>query len=162
MLQRKKNQLYIGTHTGGLSIYDIVRNNFRNLYKENPDYARLAGDVVNQVALYKDTALVLLTQTGIFRFDLETEKLTYIFPNDNKFIGSCFLLDSRGYIWIARWGKLHKINMDNPYDSTVTSCGEKGLGKFNVTKILKIKRAGSSWVRRAADYSITTNPKISF
>ena len=49
-----RNKLYIGTHTGGLSIFDIPKKRFRNPYFEDPSYAVKAGDRINQMAIWKD------------------------------------------------------------------------------------------------------------
>ncbi|MCD8471861.1 MAG: hypothetical protein LRY33_05115 [Parabacteroides chartae] len=57
-------KLYIGTHTGGLSVYDITKRTFRNLNEVSAVFREKAGNVVNQVALYNDTYLIMLTRKG--------------------------------------------------------------------------------------------------
>ena len=69
----ERNKLYIGTHTGGLSIYDIKNKRFKNPYFEDPSYAVIAGDRINQMRIYKDE-LICTGPKGIFKMNLETEK----------------------------------------------------------------------------------------
>ena len=62
----ERNKLYIGTHTGGLSIYDIKNKRFKNPYFEDPSYAVIAGDRINQMRIYNDE-LICTGPKGIFK-----------------------------------------------------------------------------------------------
>lgn len=115
-----RNKLYIGTHTGGLSIYDLNTRRFRNLMYEQPSYFQKAGNVVNEVKLYKDKFLILLTQKGLLKMDLETEEITKLFqdPALDLWVSS-FLIDSKGYIWLVQNTTVLKVNMENPKEQVL-------------------------------------------
>lgn len=136
----KYNKLYIGTYTGGLSIYDISTKKFRNLYTENPSYAEIAGNIVNQVNLYKDQYLMLLTRKGILKMDLKTEKITPLFEKGNSYTGFNFTIDSKEYIWISTGWYVLKINLKDETDQKKFYYGKDGLGHFSVTKIIEDRK----------------------
>lgn len=135
-----RNKLYIGTHTGGLSIFDIPKKRFRNPYFEDPSYAVKAGDRINQMAIWKDKYLVLLTQWGCVKMDLDTEKITQTFEGGKQYGNHCFLIDSQDYIWITTGRVINKINLNNQEDRTVFRCGENGLGNQPVSAIYEDKK----------------------
>lgn len=131
----KYNKLYIGTHTGGLSIYDIATKRFHNPYTENPSYRKKAGDIVNQVALYNDEYLVMLTSKGLLKMELSTEEITPLFksPRTPNWCGS-FLIDSKENIWLAQKGNVVRINIQDENDQITF---KKKLGRFEVSKIVE-------------------------
>jgi signal transduction histidine kinase/ligand-binding sensor domain-containing protein/DNA-binding response OmpR family regulator len=125
------DRLYIGTHTGGLSIYDINEDRFRNFKTRYPDYYEIAGDVIHQTMIYNGL-LIILSRNGFFKLDLKTEKLSPLFKIKQP-TGSKFLIDSKGYLWIAQSGGIAKINLHNESDETTFPNNEKGLGSLNVS-----------------------------
>lgn len=132
------DRLYIGTHTGGLSIYDINEDRFRNFKTSYPDYYELVGDVIHQTMIYKDQ-LIILSRNGFFKLDLKSEKLFPLFRTKQRG-GNKFLIDSKGYLWIAQNTALVKINLQNESDETIFPNNEKGLGAFNISCILEDKK----------------------
>lgn len=129
------NRLYIGTHTGGLSIYDINENRFRNFKTSFPEYFHQVGDVIHQTVIYNDD-LIILSRNGLFKMNLYTENLSTLFKN-RQINGSKFLIDSKGYLWVAQQGRLVKVNLQDETDEKVFLCNEKGLGTFNVSHIFE-------------------------
>ena len=129
------DRLYIGTHTGGLSIYDINENRFRNFQTSFPDYFQLVGDVIHQTMIYKDQ-LIILSRNGFFKMNLQTEKLSTLFEKQ-QINGNKFLIDSKDYLWIAQHGRLTKINLQNEADEKIFLCNENGLGTFNISCIFE-------------------------
>lgn len=61
---KERNKLYIGTHTGGLAVFDITRKQFRTLIPSN-NLTSQAGNIVNEIQPYKDK-LIILTQAGVY------------------------------------------------------------------------------------------------
>ena len=106
----ERNKLYIGTHTGGLSIYDIKNKRFKNPYFEDPSYAVIAGDRINQMRIYNDE-LICTGPKGIFKMNLYTEKVSPLFKSGKYYGNTCFLIDSKGYIWLAYGKGVWKINL---------------------------------------------------
>ncbi len=126
------NRLYIGTHQGGLSIYDIPGNRFRNLLYESDSYNNIAGNVVNQVGLYKNEYLFLLTQKGLFQMDLKTEKLTPFMVDGSRYSGHTFYMDKKNNFWLARAHYLLRVNLENESDREEFPYEKSGLGRFSI------------------------------
>ena len=132
------NRLYIGTHTGGLSIYDINENRFRNFNTFYPDYFYLVGDVIHQTVIYNDQ-LIILSRNGFFKMDLQSEKLSPLFEKQ-QINGNKFVIDSKGYLWISQFGALVKINLHDESDETIFYNNEKGLGTFSVSCLFEDRK----------------------
>lgn len=130
-----RNKLYIGTHTGGLSVYDITKRTFRNLNEVSAVFREKAGNVVNQVVLYNDSYLIMLTRKGILKMNLDTEELTSLFDSDVNYNGITFAIDGKDNIWIGQSAGIQRINLKNEQDQTIYRNNEKGLGRFGITKV---------------------------
>ena len=137
----KYDKLYIGTHTGGLSILDIPSGRFQNLYTNNSDYAAQAGDVVIQTKMLNQDSLVIMTRTGLFCLDLQTNNLSTLFNQEiSLYIGANFFIDTNHNIWITRGFSVLRINIYDPKDQTKYVCGSHGLANFEVTSIFEDHR----------------------
>lgn len=139
---RPTQRLYIGTHTGGLSIFDIRKNTFRR----TPEFMKLAGNIINEIISYKD-GIAILSQKGVFLMDLQTEEFTSLSDNpsikkllEEEFTYETFFIDSRNYLWLALSSgglisihlpsskiEKYEANADNPFS----------IGKFKVVHIFE-------------------------
>lgn len=139
-------RLYIGTHTGGLSVYDIPANKFRTL-KHNPsDIFSLPNDIVNEMQYYKGN-LIILTQRGISKMDLSTEKFYPILENKNaedilsrQYMYETFYIDSQDKLWLAlsRGGLIRVDLKTNNIEEYLFDASDKsGIGKFKIVKIFE-------------------------
>ena len=133
-----RDKLYIGTHTGGLSIYDIRNKHFKNPYYEDPSYAVIAGDRINDMSVYKDL-LICTGPKGIFKMDLDSEKVSPLFNSGRNYGNTCFFIDSKGYIWIANNNGIWKINLTEEKEQTLFRFGENGLGTNPISQIIEDK-----------------------
>ena len=142
-------RLYIGTHTGGLSIFDINRNTFKLLNKDMPSTMKIAGNIVNEIRKYKD-GLAILTQGGLFFMDLQTESFSPLSDQpeikqllEKQYSYETFFIDSQERLWLALsmggltcidlpTGKIehYQTNADNP----------SSIGKFRVVHIFEDSR----------------------
>lgn len=143
---KDRDLLYIGTHTGGLNIFDIKSQRIRVL-KNNPgDPLSLPNDIVNDMQFYKDR-LIVLTQAGVYGMDLKNETFSSLSTDEQvnqaverKFYYETFLIDSKDRMWIAKSdGGVVRINLTdnkikeyNPVLEDTTS-----IGKFRITHILE-------------------------
>lgn len=139
-------RLYIGTHTGGLSIFDIRRNTFHAADKNTPEFKLLAKNIVNEIQKYKDH-LAILTQGGLYLLDLQTNTFSPFSDQpqvkeliEKQFTYETFLIDSHNRLWLALSagglvcidlpsGKIerYEANADNP----------SAIGKFRVVHIFE-------------------------
>lgn len=77
----KNDYLYIGTHLGGLSRYDIQKNKFYNYQEHLSGNARLPHNFIYQVRIWNDK-IYLSSREGLFQLDPDTNQFTFLFkPN---------------------------------------------------------------------------------
>ena len=103
------DKLYIGTHTGGLSIYDMRTKKFHNPFLQNDRYAEEIGDRIAGMELWGDT-LVFTTQRGLWKMNVKTYEATAYFSSKKQYGTTCFLTDSKGYIWVAAGRGIYRLN----------------------------------------------------
>lgn len=143
---KDKDLLYIGTHTGGLNIFDIKSQTVKVL-KNNPgDPASLPNDIVNDIQFYKDK-LIVLTQAGVCSMDLKSETFSSLSTNEvinraveRKFYYETFLIDSKDRMWIAKSdGGVVRIDLNNNKIKEYNAVMEDStsIGKFRITHILE-------------------------
>lgn len=134
----EREKLYIGTHTGGLSIYDLKTKRFKNPFFEDSQYAPIAGDRISQLQLYKDI-LVCTGPKGIFKMDLNTEKVSYLFQR-NAFGNGCFFVDSKGFLWLSYGNGIRRIKLDDEKQITEYQSGQNGLGTLPISCVIEDKK----------------------
>ena len=116
-LRKETGQLYIGTHTGGLTIFDTRKKTAHTL-KNIPDKANsLPSNVINDLQPYKGK-LVLSTQAGIVAMNPETETfeplsaLTDVRSLIENYIFVTFHIDRNDNIWLANGnGGMTRVNL---------------------------------------------------
>ena len=105
----KRNQLYIGTHHGGLTRYDIRTGKFHNYLKDYQDGSSIMPDgIIFHTSMYKDK-LYVSAMNGTFVLDPETDHFQHICRNAQH-----FTIDQDGYIWILIGSSLTKIELAHP------------------------------------------------
>jgi signal transduction histidine kinase/ligand-binding sensor domain-containing protein/DNA-binding response OmpR family regulator len=144
----KLHRLFIGTHTGGLSVFDLHKRQFRNFrIKSGTSDEEVMGNVVNQVELYGDKYLVMLTQKGFYRFDPLTEQISPLFdwPLDFTAATNNFAIDRDGFLWAASGNRIVKINLENQTEQEEFIYGRNTSGTAEITRIF-IDRKGRIFV----------------
>lgn len=103
-----RNRLYIGTHLGGLSVYDIDRGTTENLIDSKPD-GGVPGDVIHCLKIYNDK-LFIGSRTGLSVMDLDRE-LGAIRKLTSQIAPLRLDFDSRGDIYCVTQGNtdIYKI-----------------------------------------------------
>ena len=141
----QNDKLYIGTHLGGLSIYDIKTRQFKEISTSTAPL--LPNNVIEALFPYKGK-LIILTQKGIVWLDLATEtilpfvldnKMTKAFGNQN----TTLLIDSKQNLWVAQTdGGVKCYNMNTRKLNTYTHSFEKpgSIGRQVITRIYENKR----------------------
>jgi len=71
--------------------------------------------------------------------NLYTEKVSPLFKSGKYYGNTCFLIDSKGYIWLAYGKGVWKINLENEEDKVQYRSGENGLGTFPISQIIEDK-----------------------
>lgn len=126
---QQRDFLYVGTHKQGLVCFDLTTKKIKYHTDE-------AGTSLSGMTLQGDS-LYILSNKGMLVKNLQTEAISYLYPSlkESHKNGSSFLIDSQHYIWIAQRDQLTRINMKHPVEKEIYKYGEKGLGKFQVSKI---------------------------
>jgi len=127
----KRNVLYLGTHTGGLSRYDIDQDKFYNFYFEGKSDERgnMPNNIIQDVKIYENK-LYVAARNGLFMMDLDTQEFTYL----NQYCVS-LTFDSKGRMWLARAGELMRFDVENPNNSRTYSLQDYGI-RFGITRII--------------------------
>lgn len=127
----KRNRLYLGTHTGGVSRYDITTERFYNYYLEaRPEKrADLPNNIIQQVTFYDDK-LYVAARNGLFVMDPDTEEFTYL-----DLYCQSFAFDSKGYLWHNTTTQLTKMNLADLKDIKVYDIRDHG-SRFGITRVL--------------------------
>lgn len=104
-----RDQIYIGTYTGGVSRYDRKSAQFYNYL---PDYER-TGKGPNRIiyhVCYKDNWLYVSARNGFWRLNPETNEFQLL---DERRIYPTFEIDSKGYIWLTADFDLYRMKIDD-------------------------------------------------
>jgi signal transduction histidine kinase/DNA-binding response OmpR family regulator len=99
-LDSGQDELWIGTHSGGLCKLDL--HDFRFTRYKNDISQQDGSNVVNAIVPYKDNMLVA-TFSGVFLFDRKTEKFAVFSEILTKKISYCtdMKMDKEGNLWIG-------------------------------------------------------------
>lgn len=116
-LRQETGQLYIGTHTGGLTIFD-TRSKIAHTLRNIPDKSNsLPSNVIIDLQYYKGR-LVLSTKAGIIAMNLETETFEPLSTQPDirslieDYIYVTFHIDRNDNIWLANGnGGMTRVNL---------------------------------------------------
>lgn len=123
--------IYVGAHKQGFFCFDLTTRKMKSHTME-------AGTSLSQITLRGDS-LYLLSGKGMMVKNLRTGAIGPLYPNieETHQSGSAFLMDSKGYLWLAQHQQIVRINMRHPEEKYIYRYGEKGLGRFQVLKIVE-------------------------
>lgn len=132
---KKRDCLYVGTHKQGSFSLNIATNKIKH-------YTNLdkTGISFSQITLCGDS-LYFLSNKGMFIKDLISGRAGYLYPTikETQESGFSFLIDSKSYLWISQSNRVLRINMKNPQERYIYQLGKKGLGRFQVLKMVENK-----------------------
>lgn len=122
------NMLYIGTHEGGLSRYDINNNKFYNYLADFKGWFKSPNNIIDKVVIYNGR-LIVSARNGIFIQEPYTNQFELLrsgiyramdINNDN--------------LWFTEDKYIHRLNLTNK--TTETYSLDSINCKFRVTRIL--------------------------
>lgn len=129
----KRDHIYIGTYTGGISRYDKQNKCFYNYLTEYEKSGYGPGKIIFY-SLIKDDWLYVSARNGFWRMDLNTGKFQLI--NKQKHFLT-FEFDSHGYIWLAANFSLYRMPVDKWDQIERVQLGESSGRKTKITRILE-------------------------
>lgn len=143
--QKETGKLYIGTHTGGLTIFDTQTRTSHTLKHIPGKKNSLPSDVVNSLQ-YHNGRLIVGTQNGISAMNLKTETfeplstLPEVKSIAEKYTYVTFHLDRQNQLWLANGsGGVTRIHLYTGESKTYYHTGkqENTIGRFKVLHILE-------------------------
>lgn len=146
--RKNKNSLYIGMHNGGLAVFDLKTKKTKYILHDPLKQYSLPNNTINKMQYY-DATLIVLTQKGIFRMNLDKE-VFYPFSN-NTIIGDAlkdtkthtFFIDSKDRLWMQKdVGKLLQINLqtNQVVYYTHNKIKDNTIGYFDISDIFENKK----------------------
>lgn len=124
----ERDQLYIGTHLGGLSMLDIPSGKFHNfLFDADYDITSTPGSIINDIQTYRNK-IYIAARNAFFLFDPVTKKFTKLpIPYTTK-----FTFDSSNMLYSLSEGNIYQnvLSMDEP-SSTIVNAFSSIKASFN-------------------------------
>lgn len=137
----RHHRLYIGTHTGGLSIFDIATGRFRNLRDTRPaDPDADPGDVIIRTQLAGRDTLIIHSRRGLFLMNTTTEHIRPLFDRDTLPSFTAFTVDTKGNLWLAGPAAVMRINISRPADRRIFRRPEQE--RFDISCIFEDRPRG--------------------
>lgn len=129
----KRDRLYVGTHKQGSFSFDIAKNAILPFTD-----SKKTGHSISGMLLHGDS-LFIISEKGLYLRDLTTNEVYRPYPKieESHTSGISLFVDSRQNLWISQHAQLIKINMNNPNEKSVYNYNDKGLGRFQVLKIVE-------------------------
>lgn len=159
LLLDRDGRLWVGTFSGGLSVYDPRTERFTQ-YRHDPKLPdSLANDRVEGLAQDADGKLWVGTETGLDRLDPASGKFQH-FRHDPKDPASLasdqvrgLLSDRQGRLWIGSRDGLQTWSADKGFKRAAGAA----LTGMHVTKLLQDKR-GRIWIGTVAHGAAVLDP----
>lgn len=127
---KKRNKLYIGTHRGGLTRYDIKTGIFHNYLNDYKYDDSMPDDIIFHTMIYNDQ-LYVSARNGTYVMNLDTDEFRWVCRNAQN-----FTIDSKGNIWIIIGTQLIRMKLDNPDDTKIYSLPEYNI-HFELKRIIE-------------------------
>lgn len=104
----KRNRLYIGTHHGGLTRYDIKTGIFHNYLNDYREGDIKPDGIIFHTMIHNDK-LYVSAMNGTFVMDLDTDRFQWICRNAQS-----FTIDREENLWILIGTSLYKMELAHP------------------------------------------------
>lgn len=128
---KKRDQIYIGTYTGGLSRYDRKTGKFYNYLNDFNQKGKGPNDVIFAV-LFRNDHVYVSARNGFFRLNPDTNHFEHIYKG-NYYLN--FEIDSLENAWFAMGAKIEFTNLRNP--EKIETISLSNANKYNITQIFK-------------------------
>lgn len=132
---RENDYLYIGTHLGGLSRYDIQRKQFYNYQQHSTGEALVPRSFIYQVKMWNGK-LYLSSREGIFQLDPSTNRFTFLFKPHSYCIN--FDIDEQGNFYANQGDKIQIVSLTDVSQQILLRLQEMGY-KGSVAHVQAMK-----------------------
>lgn len=128
---KERQCLYIGTHLGGLSKYDLKSKRFHHYLTDWERGKKGPSDIIFK-CLYRDNFLYVTARNGFWKMDVRTDEFEFI---TYKNIGQDFELLGE-YAYLSTGYCIYKINLSNYQSSTYLFDNEKHIIRNKISHLL--------------------------
>lgn len=131
-----RNELYIGTHTGGLMKYSIEQNRLTRVIDGYPTSINAA--TVDQLAIW-DRLLIIRIRGGIYTMDLDTGEITPLCGRtvyQNIWVNH-FMVDTKGNVYICTPWNISRINLKDGKRAREILKLKKEHQQVDITKMIE-------------------------
>lgn len=125
----KRNRLYIGTHTGGLSVFDTATKRFDNFVTNHPELHQTIGNIITNVALIDNQYLIVNANRGLFKLDLDDYSIEQMLVDGRQMMYDNVRVDRSNRVWTARHNGIYCFDSRSTVGKLRFSSGERGLGQ---------------------------------
>ncbi len=143
---RQNNELWLGTHLGGVSLFNTLTERFTQYKNIKPNW--IQSNIVRAIIPYKDKLLVG-TYNGLFLFDKQTHNFTLFSEKLQKLVSYNvdLKIDKSDNIWIASMNGVFRYNLNdgNINSYSYNANDSNSLSNNNTTKIF-IDSKNRVWV----------------
>ncbi len=113
-----ENKLWISSNTNGVSVYDLEKNTFRNIYYDPRHRLSLSDNKCHAIVEDKNGCIWISTANGLNKYDPVSDSIMYYYhePNvkgtiSNNWIWNLFI-DKDGVLWVASKGGVDRYDSD--------------------------------------------------
>jgi diguanylate cyclase (GGDEF)-like protein len=152
LLVSRDGRIWVGTISGGLSVFDPATERFTQYRHDPRQPASLGNDRVEAIAEDRQGRLWLATDSGVDRFDPSGSAFDH-FRHDAAKPDSlasdqvrALLFDRKGRLWIGSRGGLQRWKNEGAFEAIASSAGEPdSLAGQNVNKLFQ-DASGRIWI----------------
>lgn len=131
-----RNEIYIGTHTGGLLRYNIRQDKLTRIVEGYP--AKINAATVDQLAIC-DRLLIIRIRGGIYTMNLDNGKITPLCGRsvyENLWVNH-FMIDSKKNLYVCTPWSISRINLYDGKPAKKILQLKKKYKNFDITKMIE-------------------------
>ncbi len=150
LLVSRDGRIWVGTISGGLSVFDPATERFTQYRHDPRQAASLANDRVESIAEDRQGRLWIATDSGLDRFDPSGSAFDHYRHDGSKPESLAndqvrsLLFDREGRLWVGSRGGLQRWNAEGTFDA-IAANGPDALAGKDVNKLFQ-DAAGRVWI----------------
>jgi diguanylate cyclase (GGDEF)-like protein len=152
LLAAQDGRIWIGTFSGGLSVYDPNTDAFETFRHDRSNPASLAHDRVEGLAEDREGRIWIATDAGLDRFDPRTRRIDHFrhADGDRASLASDLvrgvLVDGRGQVWVGTRDGLQRWHVNRGFERVASTRGAAdSLAGQLVSKLFEDSK-GRLWI----------------
>ncbi|WP_316821345.1 two-component regulator propeller domain-containing protein [Pedobacter gandavensis] len=158
ILEDNKNNLWVGTHSGGLELMDRKSGTFKHFRFRKGQANSISSNVIRKMIQARDGKLWVSTLNGINIIDVETHEIKVLnhLPDDPSSLNQNsiydLMQDAAGSIWVGTYyGGVNVYHLNStPFREYKSKIGKNGLSS-NVVSAMVEDSKNNLWIGTEAE-----------